>query len=318
MSYIRIYPSISIYELIDPETNESRYIGKTKNIQRRFKEHCYCGSKKHKTRVNNWIKSLNKKDLKPILNIIDEVNEDGWKFWEMWWIELYKGWGINLYNHTNGGEGTRGIKWTEESRRKSKHPRIDNSKLIYSWLSKNKNKVFSSVACAQEEFSKSYPLTKSSIENFRRVFKLHKRFSKSIIIKTQRRTQSVLQYTLDKVFIKEWKSSQQAEEYYNIKSHLISCCCIGKIGSVKGYIWKYKGKSIDNFIKPKQRLVYQYDLHNNLIKKWNSVKEVAEFFKLNKVSLGERLRKYEYLKVELNNILTINNYTNELLQNISK
>lgn len=52
----------------------------------------------------NWIKGLKKEGLKPILEIIDEVDKIEWKFWEKHYISLYKSWGFRLTNLTEGGD----------------------------------------------------------------------------------------------------------------------------------------------------------------------------------------------------------------------
>lgn len=93
-----------IYELIDPITNTPRYIGKAKNPQTRFSGHINDKSGTHKV---NWIQSLLKQGLKPILNKIDEVPEKEIDFWEKHYISLYKSWGFNLTNNPKhlGGEG---------------------------------------------------------------------------------------------------------------------------------------------------------------------------------------------------------------------
>jgi hypothetical protein len=107
---------VFIYELIDPVTNETRYIGKTDNLKRRYKGHLNDKNKTHKT---NWIKNLKNKDLKPVLNIIDEINKNEADFWEIFYISLYKSWGCKLTNTTSGGEGGgshKGYKHTQRSK----------------------------------------------------------------------------------------------------------------------------------------------------------------------------------------------------------
>ncbi len=91
-----------IYILIDPTTNQVRYVGKSNNVNKRLEGHLLDTKKTYKA---NWIKSLKAKDLKPILETIDEVLKEDWKFWEQHYICLYKSWGFNLTNATAGGEG---------------------------------------------------------------------------------------------------------------------------------------------------------------------------------------------------------------------
>ncbi len=106
------YPHIQkltfIYILWDPRNNNKCYIGKANNpITRLEYGHLSNSSLKTSTIKNNWIKSLQKKNLKPILEIIDEIAENEWRFWEPHYISLYKSWGFSLTNDPKcpGGEG---------------------------------------------------------------------------------------------------------------------------------------------------------------------------------------------------------------------
>ena len=76
---------ISIYILI--ENNLPVYLGKTNEPSRRLKEH----------KVNLG-KNIH-------IEVIDEVEEDEWIFWEQWWIEVFNNWGIQLLNKNKGGGG---------------------------------------------------------------------------------------------------------------------------------------------------------------------------------------------------------------------
>jgi hypothetical protein len=76
---------ISIYILV--ENNIPLYLGKTNEPNRRLREH----------RINF------SKDV--VLEVIDEVEENEWMFWEQWWIEMFCNWGIKLLNGNKGGGG---------------------------------------------------------------------------------------------------------------------------------------------------------------------------------------------------------------------
>jgi len=102
-----------IYELIDPITDETRYIGKANNPKGRFAGHLNDKSKAYK---NNWIKSLKNKGLKPILNIIDEVNNEEAGYWEIFYISLYRSWNCRLTNLDKGGLG--GSRMSVETKKK--------------------------------------------------------------------------------------------------------------------------------------------------------------------------------------------------------
>lgn len=76
---------VSIYILL--ENNKPVYIGKTNEPARRLKEH----------RVNF------SKDV--TLEVIDEVTDYEWIFWEKWWINVFDCWGIPVFNKNKGGGG---------------------------------------------------------------------------------------------------------------------------------------------------------------------------------------------------------------------
>ena len=86
---------IYIYTLSHPITNEVRYVGKTINIRRRYKQHLYDKRQKHKYA---WIQSLKNEGLKPVLTIIEEC-ETNWQEREIYWIKQFD----NLINYLEGG-----------------------------------------------------------------------------------------------------------------------------------------------------------------------------------------------------------------------
>ena len=94
---------VFIYSLEYPEGN-IRYIGKTINLKNRLSGH-YDEIKYSNTYKSNWLKSLKKIGVKPIMNIIDIVEDINWQFWEKYYISLYRSWGFNLTNLAIGGEG---------------------------------------------------------------------------------------------------------------------------------------------------------------------------------------------------------------------
>lgn len=103
-----------VYTLSDPTTNIVKYIGITsKTLTRRLSGHC--AETKANTKKVNWIKSLKKNNLKPIIMELDcfETYEESLYF-EQYWISQFKMWGFNLLNLTIGGEGAQGWVPTEE------------------------------------------------------------------------------------------------------------------------------------------------------------------------------------------------------------
>lgn len=94
----------NIYILIDPETQQVRYVGKANNVSERYKAHLN-RARNHQIHKLNWINSLKKKGLKPIIEVVDIVPINEWIFWETYWIAQFKSWGFNLINYTIGGDG---------------------------------------------------------------------------------------------------------------------------------------------------------------------------------------------------------------------
>lgn len=79
---------ISIYYLHE-DNNIPSYIGKTIDVNSRQSQHRH---------------SFNNPNL--ILEVIDEVEDNEWKFWEEYYISLFKSWGFKLENKNNGGGGS--------------------------------------------------------------------------------------------------------------------------------------------------------------------------------------------------------------------
>lgn len=106
-----------IYALIDPESLEIRYIGKTKtDVGRRFLRHLR--EKRQGTYKRNWIAALERRGLRPLLDLIDVVSEDEGAETEQYWIAYYRFTGCRLLNMTDGGEGRLGQIASVETREK--------------------------------------------------------------------------------------------------------------------------------------------------------------------------------------------------------
>lgn len=96
---------IVIYGLLDPRTQECRYVGKAKNAQKRLKEHFGKRALQRHTHFTQWIKSLKNKGLFPDIVILEETNSVNWKEAEIFWIGYMKFLGAKLTNGTSGGQG---------------------------------------------------------------------------------------------------------------------------------------------------------------------------------------------------------------------
>jgi hypothetical protein len=155
---------------------------------------------------------------------IDCVDDNDWRFWESWYIELYKSWGFELDNKNNGGGG-RGPGWisTPERNNKIKLSMINHSQY---YTKDVRNKI-------SEGNKIPKPFSNEHIQNMG--------------IAKRKQATPVLQYDLDSNFIKEWESKGQAAEWIkqqtgktsNIVSQ-IKDCILGKQKTAFKYKWKYK------------------------------------------------------------------------------
>lgn len=228
--------TVFIYTLCHPITGEIRYVGKTKNPQMRFHNHC---NKLHneKTHKRNWINKLRKKELKPVMDIIDEVPEDEWKQWEIYWIEQFRAWGFRLLNHGAGGEGSvlgnstsfkKGNKsWNEG---KGNYQSCLVCKDVFK-CSKSSNRKFCSRKCTSE--------FKRSIQDKTYYKKGHTPWNKGMNIKLKKSI-PVLQYSKDDKFIKEYAGCKEVSEKYNCIPENIRRCCVGASKTARGFKWRYK------------------------------------------------------------------------------
>lgn len=60
---------VSIYALKDPRSDVIRYIGKTRNVDRRYREHCFYGSPNR--RMREWIVELSTEGLLPVICVLE-------------------------------------------------------------------------------------------------------------------------------------------------------------------------------------------------------------------------------------------------------
>jgi hypothetical protein len=177
------------------------YVGKTINIQQRTENH----------------KKLFGKNI--ILEIIDEIPTNEWKFWEKHYISLFKSWGFILENKNIGGGGPE--EWKEESIQKLKLHPTRGKKISVAHKGKEKShkgKKF------KEEHKQKIKATRNFLKN-----------RKITWINTP-----VLQYDLEGNFIKEWSSQIEATKVLNKTGDGIGACCRGRQKKAYNYIWKFK------------------------------------------------------------------------------
>ena len=111
--------TVFIYALLDPDTLEVRYIGKSINPEKRFTVHI-CRSSAPDSYRKRWLKKLLTAGKRPVLRIIEEVPIESWVERERFWIADYRSRGARLVNSTSGGEGFADIPPEVEAARRIK------------------------------------------------------------------------------------------------------------------------------------------------------------------------------------------------------
>lgn len=104
-----------IYALIDPRTEEIRYIGWSVDVEKRLGDHCSEARRNRKTYKDKWICSLLSNGLKPIYRILEHGTKD-WASAEQKWITHFRSDGARLVNGTDGGQGGWGRKLSAATR----------------------------------------------------------------------------------------------------------------------------------------------------------------------------------------------------------
>lgn len=98
-----------VYGLIDPLTQELRYVGKSTCGLRRPKMHFWPSNYNKRRYVYNWIKGLIHQGLKPEIIILEEHHDQSALYEaEQWNIAYWRGLGCRLTNLSDGGPGWSG------------------------------------------------------------------------------------------------------------------------------------------------------------------------------------------------------------------
>ncbi len=109
-----------IYALLDPESDDVKYIGKTvRYLSQRYALHIWLANKskdKSKDKKTQWMKSMLNCKKRPKIKIIEKVSLEQGDEREQFWIKHYKEMGAVLVNSTNGGRGIAGFRHTEEAK----------------------------------------------------------------------------------------------------------------------------------------------------------------------------------------------------------
>jgi len=257
-----------IYTLSDPISNEIKYIGKTKNPKDRLQRHMTPYSLKQSWQSKNkWLRYLKNNGLKPIMEVLDEGDENNIDDLEIYWIAQFKTWGFKLKNETNGGtfitqKGSRlrerHIKNLKESTNKKKKVviqyNLDNT-IVAEFESiaeaKRQTKLYHIGDCCHGKRKQCGDYYFRFINNYfpyveRTDYWTGNHHSKETIDKLKNINplkKIICQYSIeDDSLINEFESGHDVERLTGLyRRHIIKCCKgVKNFNSVGGFYFRYK------------------------------------------------------------------------------
>jgi len=119
-----------IYALLDPDTKDIRYVGKTrKGLRQRLGDHISLAQRGKGTYKYNWIRELMSHGRIPEIVILEVVPDgEDWKAYEQKWIGRGRESGWQLTNLTDGGEGKTGWLASDETKEKLRAAWVERRK----------------------------------------------------------------------------------------------------------------------------------------------------------------------------------------------
>lgn len=222
--------TVFIYVLIDPKSNQIRYVGKTTNIKRRLRRHI--GERfLHDSHKDRWIRKIVDSNVLPEIEIIDEVDKSNWGYWEKFYISYFKSIGCLLTNGTIGGDeppSTKGRKHTVESRLKMSNTK--KGKPI-PWLNNGSERTEEH----RQNLSKSCKGRQSPNKGNVYTKEYRDKLSNSSTVKRK-----VKQIDLDGNLIKIWDSISLAERTLQIRHISEVCRNVLYHKTTGGFKWEYE------------------------------------------------------------------------------
>ena len=218
-----------IYTLKHPDTNEIRYVGKTvQQLKYRLATHISRSKKYRYAYVNCWIYSLLQEGKKPIIELIEEVQDNQWEEKEIYWIQYYST-RTRLTNFQLGGGHSNVGKELKEEHKKA----ISESLKGKPRDEETKRRI--------SESHKGKILSESTKQKLRE-FNLGKSISLDTRIKMSRG--GVEQYSKEGVLLNTYISLQDAAIQTDLFKGNISSACTGRLKTYGGFKWKYKNEDI--------------------------------------------------------------------------
>lgn len=198
---------------------------------------------------------------------------------------------IDCLNHRNNTVTSKGYQWSYEKKDFIGHPSIYTPVVCFD-LNGKRLKEYYCINEASISMNISAPLIEKSCKDHKvhsyqyqwRYWDEVKELSQIDAAEAYTDKKKIQQYNLSGEFIKEYNSVAEAAILNNILPSNLSAVCNKKQKSAGGYLWKF---SIDieelNYNRKynkknigKTHSVIQYDLNNNKLMTYNSLKDAAE------------------------------------------
>lgn len=242
-----------IYKLIDPTTNQIRYIGQTDNIKRRYNDHISSSlnknSSSYNTHKSSWVRKVVNNNLFPIIEVVEECNSlEQSNIRERYYIEKLTNEGYKLTNSYISDV----TEFSLDTREKMSNARKGKTLEEIVGLEKSiELKEYYSERVKLNNPNKSNdPLVREKISN------------------------TLKEYFEDKE--NHWAYGLKMTDEHNEKLRLAKLNNPKNVGNRKPRTEEQKEKLRNSIrgTKIKRSEILQYDLDMNLVKEWESLREI--------------------------------------------
>jgi hypothetical protein len=242
-----------IYKLIDPITNEIRYIGQTDNIKRRYNDHMSSSLNKNSSSYNTykscWIRKILNNNLLPIIEVIEECDT-------LEISNIREKYYINKLNN-------------------------DGYKLTNSYVS---DVTEFSIETKKKMSSAKKGKTLEEIVGLEKSLELKEYYSERMKLNNPNRSNDTLVKEKISNTLKEhfstpenhWAYGKKMTDDHNEKLRQAKLNNPNNVGNRKPRTDEQKEKIRKSILgrKIERHKILQYDLGNNLIKEWKSLREI--------------------------------------------
>lgn len=232
---------IEIYGLVCPIENRVRYVGKSKNAEKRFYQHLYRSrNDKHfdNTHLHRWLKKIQRENLKPVLRILEVCDTETWIEREKHWIAFY---GLEtLCNMNEGGfqpPDATGRVLSEETKKQLSKQRKGKKLWTDGKVHPMKGKTHPSKGKSIHTEESRKKLSEAKLKNNpMRGKHLSDEHKKAI---SDFASKKVVEIDSVGNVIKEFSSIKNAQDFYGLYAGSVTRVCNGEYKQVKGHRFQY-------------------------------------------------------------------------------